>query len=81
MEENKTTQPTPEQLIKTLEMQLEMQRNLRKAPQSNRKAVLWGSVAIMIATALGLIWTMLMFLEQIKKAQPPEPPMTIEKRN
>jgi|GEM_PF-3328983 len=68
MDDNKSNQPTPDQLIKMLKLQLGAERNPRKPQQANNRAVIWGSLVIILAAGLALLWFILSLLEEFKQS-------------
>ena len=74
MDDNKSNQPTPEQLIKILELQMEAGRKSRSSSPPNNRMILWGSLVAVILTALGLLYFMLAFLEELKSTQKGQKP-------
>jgi hypothetical protein len=51
MNENKTNEPTPDQLLRMLDVQIAMQRDKRKNTTRNRAIVLVGGIMIILGGA------------------------------
>ena len=64
-DENKTSQPTPEQLMRMLDIQLDAIRSKKAAPES-RTSLRIASVLLILTIAGGALFSLMLFLEDAR---------------
>jgi hypothetical protein len=67
--ENKNSQPTPEQLLKLLDLQLDAMRTKRTA-QGNRNAMRIASIMLVVILAAGALFVLMTMLNDMKHDLP-----------
>ena len=77
--ENKTADPTPDQLLKMLDVQIAMQRDKRKQGGRHRTAIIVGGVFLIIAgTLIALLTLQQRYLDYLGSGVRPGPAAQIE---
>ena len=67
---NEKDQPSPEQLLKMLDLQMEASRKMRESRGQNRGKMRVMAVVILLAVMGLVLWGMMMFLEQMRPEKP-----------
>jgi len=68
MDENKTAQPTPEQLLKLLESEMNASRERRTKLEANRRSILLVSIFVIVIGAAVALWALMFMLDDIHPA-------------
>ncbi|MEK0449348.1 MAG: hypothetical protein RL088_1616 [Verrucomicrobiota bacterium] len=68
-QENKTSEPTPEQLLKMLDLQMESMRS-KRAHSTNRNTIRAASILIVLLVAGGALAALMMMLDSLRDARP-----------
>jgi len=63
---NEKDQPTPEQLLKLLDLQMETSRRARDTRKDSRASMRILSIAIIIVVAFVALWLLMMMLEEMR---------------
>lgn len=65
MQDNKSPEPTPDQLLKLLDVQIEMQRQKRKVTSRNRAVFRIGGIFLIIVILLGALLILQFALNEV----------------
>ena len=66
---NEKDQPSPEQLLKMLELQMENSRKTRAQTGSNRSTMRVLSIAIILFVMAAALWVLMTMLEEMRPAK------------
>ena len=66
MDENKTAQPTPEQLLKLLESEMNASRNRRLKLESKRRTMQVASIMFIVVGAAVAFWVLTFMLDDLQ---------------
>lgn len=66
MDENKTTQPTPEQLLKLLESEMNASRHRRLKLESKRRTMQVASIMFIVVSAAVAFWVLTSILDDLQ---------------
>ena len=69
MDENKTAQPTPEQLLKLLEAEINASRQRRVKDESSRRTIQVVSILVIVVGAAVALWVLISMLDDVRPAQ------------
>jgi len=70
---NEKDQPTPEQLLKLLDMQMEASRRARSTGKESRASMRILSIGIIVAVGFVALWFLMMMLEEMRPPKSPVP--------
>ena len=77
MDETRTTQPTPEQLVKLLDAQLQLTRTKRTAdPAPRRTALLLGGLLLIVGGCCAALLVLQQMLSDLQRPPAPFPAQT-----
>lgn len=68
-QENKTSEPTPEQLLKILDLQMESMRS-KRAHSTNRNTIRAASILLVLLIAGGALVALMMMLNELRDRHP-----------
>ena len=68
-DENKSAQPTPEQLLKLLDAQMNASRQQRAERESGRRTIQVVSIAVIAIGAAVALWVLMFMLEDMRPAK------------
>jgi hypothetical protein len=63
---NEKDQPSPEQLLKMLDLQMETSRRMRETRSGKRSSMRGLSIAIILIVTMGALWALMMILEEMR---------------
>jgi hypothetical protein len=66
---NEKDQPTPEQLLKLLDAQMEVSRKSREGHKDSRTSMRILSIGIIVVVAFVALWLLMVMLEEMKPAK------------
>ena len=66
---NEKDQPTPEQLLKLLDVQMEASRRARDTRKESRASMRILSIGIIVVVAFVALWLLMMMLEEMRPAK------------
>jgi hypothetical protein len=76
-QENKTSEPTPEQLLKMLDLQMQSMRSKREH-QTNRNTIRAASILLVLLLAGGALAALMMMLDDLRDRRPHAGPSSVE---
>ena len=66
---NEKDQPTPEQLLKLLDVQMEASRRARSTGKESRTSMRILSIGIIVVVAFVALWLLMMMLEEMRPSK------------
>jgi hypothetical protein len=66
---NEKEQPSPEQLLKMLDLQMETSRQMRASRGDKRSSMRILTIAIILVVMMGALWVLMMILEEMEPAK------------